>query len=90
MQRIKASHPEALPISIYHCVIVLSALLGFVRLQRSRPILAFALVGAWGIYALSYFPFLTFVGHALYTYGTLPIISLLAATFWAGRREQKV
>ena len=90
IQRIKGSHPEALPISLYHIVLIVSAVLGWISLRRDRPILSLALAAAWVIYAVSYFPFLSFVGHALYTYGTLPVISLLAARFWGGGREPKV
>jgi 4-amino-4-deoxy-L-arabinose transferase-like glycosyltransferase len=81
-QRIKSSHSEFLPISLYHLVLVLSAIAGLLKLRRTDRPLALFLFGAWFFSSVLYFPFLTFVGHSLFTYGTLPIISLLAAIAW--------
>ena len=33
----------------------------------------------FGLYACWYFPFATFIGHSLYTLGTIPFLSILAA-----------
>lgn len=88
-QRIKTS-PEALPLSLYHFFLIVSAALGFNLLRRdpARRPLALFLLALWIIYAALYFPFLVFVGHSLYTYGTLPIVSLFGAVFWSSRQTR--
>jgi 4-amino-4-deoxy-L-arabinose transferase-like glycosyltransferase len=75
--RITAVSKEALALSVYHLALICCAIVGFARARKM--FVAKFLLAMWIVYALPYFPFLTFVGHALYTYGTLPIIALLAA-----------
>lgn len=86
-QRIKISPAETLPLSAYYLVLVTSAAFGFKHLLRDpqRRGLAYFLLALWIVYAALYFPFLVFVGHSLYTYGTLPIVSIFAAVFWSKR-----
>jgi 4-amino-4-deoxy-L-arabinose transferase-like glycosyltransferase len=68
-------------ISIYYGVVLLLAVATIVRVGSSH-------LGRWGrylalmasaLFALPYFPFLTFVGHNLYVFGTLPFLYILAA-----------
>jgi hypothetical protein len=75
--RVQAVSKEALALSVYHFALIVCALAGAWRARRLGAVRFLFLM--WVVYALPYFPFLTFVGHALYTYGTLPIIALLAA-----------
>jgi hypothetical protein len=87
LERIKAAPGETLPLSLYHLFLIGGAVFGFHTLRRNpaqRP-LAHYLAALWILYAALYFPFLVFVGHSLYTYGTLPILSLFAAA-WLTKR----
>lgn len=72
---------EAWVISVYYGVVLLLAAATIVRVGSSH-------LGRWGgylalmgsaLFALPYFPFLTFVGHNLYVFGTLPFLYILAA-----------
>jgi 4-amino-4-deoxy-L-arabinose transferase-like glycosyltransferase len=78
---------EAGLISIYYGAVLLLAASTIFRFDNSR-------LGRWGVclvlmasvlFALPYFPFLTFVGHNLYVFGTLPFIYILAADALVGR-----
>lgn len=68
-------------ITIFHLILWVLALVGILRARVrerfwSRTGLLFALIALYGIW---YLPFVTFIGHSLYTYGTMPFLSILAA-----------
>jgi hypothetical protein len=66
----------------FNLAYVILALLGARRLFIDPPsrFLGLWLLAAWIGFALPYMPFLTFfVGRSYYTFGTFPIMSVLAA-----------
>lgn len=75
------ANADAIPLSLYNLVLLSLAAAGFLKLFRQRN-LRFAgllMMIAWAFFAVPYLPFLTFVAHGLYTFGTLPVLSLAAA-----------
>ncbi|MDX1952231.1 MAG: hypothetical protein SFY81_08595 [Verrucomicrobiota bacterium] len=70
---------DTLPLSLYNFVLVSLSVSGLITLwKRQQRVVMLVLLGSWSAYALSYFPFLTFVGHALYNFGTIPIMAILS------------
>jgi hypothetical protein len=74
---------EAWFISIYYGVLLILAFLSVVFAKNScvgrRG--AAALVVLICLYAFPYFPFLTFVGHSQYVFGTLPFLYILVSNY---------
>jgi hypothetical protein len=80
-QRLRAGAANTLPQSVFNAVLVSLALGGLVRLlmsgERWKGVM---LTVAWAMFALPYFPFLTyFLGRSHYTFGTYPVLSILVA-----------
>ncbi|MGN6387620.1 MAG: hypothetical protein ACTHMT_15425 [Verrucomicrobiota bacterium] len=69
---------DAVPLTLYHLVLVLLGCTGLAYLLRRKEgrIYAVLLLFCWAIYAVPYFPFLSFVGHGLYTFGTIPVLAI--------------
>lgn len=78
-------HKEVVGLTFYHLTLLTFASCGLVYLcnRRMRGV-AIGLCFCWVIYAVPYFPFLAFVGHGLYTFGTIPILAV-AAGVWLAR-----
>jgi hypothetical protein len=70
---------EPLAISFYFAMLLGLAAFGFFLLWRRKEtrLVAIATVLFALAYAVPYFPFLTFVGHSLYTFGTIPFFAAL-------------
>jgi 4-amino-4-deoxy-L-arabinose transferase-like glycosyltransferase len=62
--------------SVFHIILWVAAIAG-ICCCRSRGLL---LLAAIFFYAVWYFPFATFIGHSLYTLGTIPFLCILSAT----------
>jgi hypothetical protein len=71
-------HLEVIPLTLYHLTLIILAFYGLGRIWKNRSTrdLAFGIVFCWAIYAVPYFPFLSFVGHGLYTFGTIPVLAI--------------
>ena len=72
---------EKLALTIYHFLLWTLAVWGFlgVRKKKNYQNSAILLFVAIVLYAVWYFPFLAFIGHSLYTFGTMSILSILTA-----------
>jgi len=78
---VKRLSVQKLAITIFHIILWALAIIGIYNkradgkfLQRVGVVLALiALYGIW------YLPFVTFIGHSLYTFGTMPFLSIVAA-----------
>lgn len=70
-----------LAISLFNLVVVGLALKGALCLLARRETLRLGIVAlvAWGAFMAPYLPFLTAGNHQVYTFGTIPILALLAA-----------
>ena len=78
--RLKYSNIDMIPLSLYNLALVGLAAAGFVCLwRRGERFVAIALLVAWAAFAVPYFPFLTFVGHGLYNFGTIPMLAICAS-----------
>lgn len=74
---------EAWLISLYHVAVLLLATCAIINSKKSYvgKFGIRVLVLASSIYAIPYFPFLTFVGHSHYVFGTLPFLYILSSDF---------
>jgi 4-amino-4-deoxy-L-arabinose transferase-like glycosyltransferase len=72
---VKSVTAEQLVLSIFHLVLWIPAIIGIFCFRRTGLLLLAAIL----FYAIWYFPFATFIGHSLYTLGTIPFLSILAA-----------
>jgi hypothetical protein len=73
---IKKTSPEQWALSIFHLVLWLAAIAGIFYLMRAGLLLLAAIF----FYSVWYFPFATgFIGHSLYTFGTIPFLCILSA-----------
>jgi hypothetical protein len=84
---IKTVTAEQWALSIFHLLLWLAAAVGiFYNRQRGLLLLA----GIF-IYAVWFFPFTTFVGHSLYSFGTMPFLCIIAAAgvvcFFSGEQR---
>ena len=72
---------EPVALTIFHLVLWLLAILALwhFRFDKGQRQIIMLLLVAVILYIVWYFPILTFVGHSLYTFGTIPILSILAA-----------
>lgn len=72
---LKTISAEQIVLTIFHLFLWIMAIIGiyYYRINGLMLILIIA------IYAVWYFPFATFIGHSLYTLGTIPYLSILAA-----------
>ncbi len=78
---VKSFSMENLALTIFHLILWILALVAIWRgwkqkVHRQRIVLLLAPIF---LYALWYWPFATFIGHSLYTFGTMPFLSILAA-----------
>ena len=77
---VKTFSCQELTITVFHLLLWALALKGLwndysIRKYRQHTLLLFfALI----IYAAWYFPFATFIGHSLYSFGTIPLLAVLA------------
>jgi hypothetical protein len=80
---------DTVPLSAYHFLLLSLSTAGFLYLVGRREMRFQASCGAlaWAIFAVPYFPFLTYVGHALYTFGSIPSLALLAGTWVVKPKE---
>jgi 4-amino-4-deoxy-L-arabinose transferase-like glycosyltransferase len=76
-------------ISIQNALLLTLAFAGFASLFRDKSsrLLAIYLLLAWIAFVFPYLPFLAWANHNLYTFGTMPIISIFAAKFITRRAE---
>lgn len=78
---VKYFNTEKLAITIFHSILWTLALIGIRQGKKgnmswsSEGLMLTAIV----LYAIWYLPFATFIGHSLYTFGTIPFLSILAA-----------
>jgi 4-amino-4-deoxy-L-arabinose transferase-like glycosyltransferase len=71
---------ENFAITIFNAVLWILAFMGIRRCKKDKALLpAGLMVAAIGLYAIWFFPFATFIGHSLYTFATMPFLSMLAA-----------
>lgn len=79
---IKKVSIEQIVITVFHLFLWVAAIIGIFCYERAGLLLLAGIV----FYAVWYFPFATFIGHSLYTLGTIPFLSVLAAVgikrFW--------
>jgi hypothetical protein len=81
IQRIKRMEEKMfILITIWNAVLLALAMRGAALLiyRRGTRTLGVILLAGWAAYAVPYFPFLTVINHTLYTFGTMPILSVLA------------
>jgi hypothetical protein len=72
---------KKLAITVFNLLLWTLALTGICRNQKdaeSKLGIRLMLV-AIVLYAIWFFPFATFIGHSLYTFATVPFLSILAA-----------
>ncbi|MGD0784742.1 MAG: glycosyltransferase family 39 protein [Sedimentisphaerales bacterium] len=72
---VKVITTEPLALTFFHLILWSLAILGIFCCWRKSLLLLTAIF----FYAIWYFPFATFIGHSLYTLGTIPFLSILAA-----------
>jgi hypothetical protein len=73
---VKSVTAEQWALSIFHLVLWIPAIIGIFCFRKVGLLLLAAIL----FYAVWYFPFATgFIGHSLYTLGTIPFLSILAA-----------
>ncbi|MBN1795537.1 MAG: hypothetical protein JW804_02585 [Sedimentisphaerales bacterium] len=72
---------EQLVLTIFHLILWTLTIIGFWRNRKDKRqwLSASLMLVAIMLYAIWYFPFVTFIGHSLYTLGTMPYLAILAA-----------
>ncbi|MBN1787195.1 MAG: glycosyltransferase family 39 protein [Sedimentisphaerales bacterium] len=73
---VKSVTVEQWALSIFHLFLWILTVIGVLYYWRSSILL---LAGIF-FYSIWYFPFATFIGHSLYTMGTIPFLCILAAS----------
>jgi len=78
---VKVFSIESFVITIFHLVLWALVLFGIWRdrKEQTHSLLTVLMLGGIGLYAVWFLPFATFIGHSLYTFGTMPFLSILAA-----------
>jgi len=79
---VKVFSIENLAITIFNLVLWILAFVGIYRGRGKLNSRAWILLAVIVLYGVWYFPFVTFIGHSLYTFGTMPFLSILAARCW--------
>jgi hypothetical protein len=89
---VKVITAEQLALTFFHLILWTLALIGIFCSWRKGLLLLTAIF----FYAIWYFPFATFIGHSLYTMGTIPFLCVMATvglmSFFRGKQvcdEQK-
>ncbi len=72
---LKVMSIEQIALTIFHTILWTCAAFGLYYYRRSGLLLLAMII----CYAIWYLPFATFIGHSLYTLGTIPFLSILAA-----------
>ncbi|HBG28772.1 MAG: hypothetical protein A2Y10_07080 [Planctomycetes bacterium GWF2_41_51] len=72
---IKSVTIESWALSLFHLFLWITALAGVFFYRKKGLLLILCII----LYDIWYFPFATFIGHSLYTLGTIPFLSILAA-----------
>jgi hypothetical protein len=72
---VKVISAEQTAITVFHLFLWITAAIGIFYCRRMGLLLS----GGILLYSVWYFPFATFIGHSLYTLGTIPFLSILAA-----------
>jgi len=72
---VKVKSVEQIPLTVFHLGLWICAAFGICYYRRSGLLLLAAII----FYAVWYFPFATFIGHSLYTLGTIPFLCILSA-----------
>ena len=87
---VKGFSPENLAITIFNSTLWALTLIGILRSKKEEMSLlpAGLVLAAIVLYAIWYFPFVTFIGHSLYTFGTIPLLSILAAKGLAAKQVE--
>ncbi|MBU2458560.1 MAG: glycosyltransferase family 39 protein [Planctomycetes bacterium] len=62
-------------LSVFHLILWVPAAVGIFAFRKEGLLLLVGIV----CYSIWYFPFATFIGHSLYTLGTIPFLSIMAA-----------
>jgi 4-amino-4-deoxy-L-arabinose transferase-like glycosyltransferase len=78
---VKHFNVQKLVITIFHLGLWILALMGIWRDKKEERLWlpVGLMLAAIALYAIWFFPFATFIGHSLYTFGTIPFLSILAA-----------
>ncbi len=80
--KLRVSHRvgiEEKAITIFNFILWLTALAGICISLRQKSLSGIYLLLLIILYAVWYFPFATFIGHNLYTFATMPLLSIPAA-----------
>jgi 4-amino-4-deoxy-L-arabinose transferase-like glycosyltransferase len=72
---VKAKSAEQIALTVFHLGLWICTAFGIYYHRRA----GFLLLAAIIFYAVWYFPFATFIGHSLYTLGTIPFLCVLSA-----------
>jgi hypothetical protein len=72
---VKTKSIEQIALTIFHSCLWITAVFGIYYYRRAGLLLLILIIS----YAVWYFPFATHIGHSLYTLGTIPFLSILAA-----------
>ncbi len=82
---------EGLGLTIFHAVLWGLAIWGICRRRRCGQSArgSLLLLGGTVFYAVWYFPFATFIGHWLYSFGTIPLLVILAASGFGAADKYK-
>jgi hypothetical protein len=80
---------DIVPLSIYYFGLLMMSAAGFIYLRKRRAMRfqLICLTAMWAIFAVPYFPFLTYVGHGLYTFGSVPALALFAGVWFVRPKE---
>jgi len=76
---IKVFSMGKLAITVFNLLLWILVFVGIYRGRGKLNWRTWTLLGLIVLYGVWYFPFVTFIGHSLYTFGTMPFLSILAA-----------
>jgi len=77
----KGFSPEGLALTVFHLILWGLAVIAICRERKPQESWSHVglLLGLIVSYAVWYWPVITYVGHSLYTFGTMPFLSILAS-----------
>lgn len=83
---------EESTITVFNLAIWILALVGFLRSRKEdgNGRAGWLILSGVAIYAIWYLPFATFITHSLYKFGTVPLLSILAARGLVSRKRPVV
>lgn len=85
---VKILSVENVALTIFHLVLWVLAFVGMrgERQEKASRLPTCLMLCSILLYGIWYLPFVTFIGHSLYTFGTIPFLSILAARAFARLR----